>query len=81
MDNYYIRKGIVTFGKYYEWDWAEDIYSIIAKASSLEDLEKEVLRLTKENTNNGFKTDNGYRSCVSSIKWEKEIKYISEVII
>lgn len=75
---YYQRKGIVTFGKFYECDWVESTYEIIAKAGTLEGLEREVEKLTKENTSNGYINDVGYRSGVFDVKWHGTKKFIEE---
>jgi len=76
----YIKNGSVVFGKYIGWDWCEDYYKVTAEGSTLEELESEVERITREETSEGSYVGNGYgRTCTSKIVWNKDI-YKQELI-
>lgn len=69
----FVKKARCWHGRYIDGEYDTSAWEIEASGETLEELDAEVRRLTKENTSEGSTIDFGYRSGQKGIDWEPEV--------
>lgn len=68
-----IRRGIVTTGSYSGGEYYESEMTVEAEGNTIEELEKDMLRLEKVWNRRGSEIDFGFVSGKRSLVWDKDI--------